>query len=370
MTASSYQPLYALTRGKTVESVHYGAIAVVDVYGRLLAWQGDPDTVTFLRSTAKPFQVLPFLTHNGDQYYDLTQREIAILCASHSGTDEHVAVVRAVQSKTGVQEDELLCGIHDPYDVAAALALKERNETATANRHNCSGKHTGMLAFTKMKKQHGDLLDSGLEYIDPAHPIQREILSTFAEMCDLAIDQVACGMDGCSAPNFAAPLRNVALAFARLCDPQTGAVMPAERAAACRKVTAAMSAHPDMVAGPGHFDTRLMELARGRIIAKGGAEGYQGVGLLPGAIAPGSPAMGIALKIADGDSRRTIRAAVTLEVLRLLGALSQADLAALADLGPRLPVLNVRGLLVGEGFPTIELQRSVDGIVSACKLHH
>ena len=356
ISISSYAPIFELTRGETVESIHEGAVAVVDAHGRLLAWYGDPDAVTFLRSTAKPFQVMPFIEHGGADYYQLSPRQIAVMCASHSGTDDHVQVVRSIQEKAGIAEAELLCGVHEPIDEGTARSMRQRGENPTSNRHNCSGKHTGMLAYVHMlASQAGDGVED-LPYIDPTHRIQQEILETFANMCALSPEQVALGIDGCSAPNFAAPLRNVALAYARLCDPEEGSVAPVSRAAACHRISAAMMAHPDMVGGPGRFDTCLMEVARGRIVTKGGAEAFQGIGVMPGALGPGSPALGIAMKIADGDARGRARSAVALEVLRQLGALSPDELMALSDFGPRLPVLNWRKIVAGQAYPVFELK--------------
>jgi len=355
MTKSPYLPLFELTRGNTVESIHNGAIAVVDVQGNLVASYGDPRTVTFLRSTAKPFQALPFFEHNGPAIFNLTSQEKALICASHSGTDEHVTVVRSIQKKTGVDESELLCGVHEPYHKPTAERLHDQREPLTSNRHNCSGKHTGMLSYVRLKQRSGEQLSEGLMYIDPAHPVQKEILSTFAEMCDLPVDQVQIGIDGCSAPNFAVPLCNAALAFARLSDPEGGNVRPPARAAACHTITSAMMASPEMVGGPGRFDTALMQTTRGKIVSKAGAEAYQGMGLMPGALSPGSPALGIALKIADGDDRKMVRTAVALEVLDQLGALTPAEREALAEFGPTHKLYNWRNIQVGQAYPTFQL---------------
>ena len=139
-----------MTRGDIVESVHFGAIAAVDSTGKLVAWYGDPDLLTFTRSSAKPLQALPFLESGGMSYFDLTLQEVALLCASHSGTDEHMAVIQSIQAKTGVRESDLMCGVHTVYDRKTAEAMRERGETPTPNRHNCSGKHTGMLAFARL----------------------------------------------------------------------------------------------------------------------------------------------------------------------------------------------------------------------------
>jgi L-asparaginase II len=351
-----YQPIFELTRGDSVESIHHGAVAVVDSLGKLLAWFGSAEAVTFLRSTAKPLQVLAFLENGGQDYYGLTRREIALMCASHGGTDQHVAVARSIQSKVGMDEADLLCGVHIPADEQTAEAMRDRREQPTPNHHNCSGKHSGMVAFARMLAKENRLRRSDLPYIDFMHPIQIEIRRTFAEMCALPVDQVAMGIDGCSAPNFAVPLYNAALAFARLCDLGAGGVRPPERTVACRTVTAAMMENPDMVAGPGRFDTRLMQVAAGRMVSKGGAEGYQGIGLMPGLLGPGSPALGIAFKVADGDARQKVRPALALEILRQLGALSPQELAELSEFGPEFAVSNWRKIIVGRARPLLKLQ--------------
>jgi L-asparaginase II len=149
MSISPYLPIFELTRGDLVESIHYGAVAVVDSHGALLASYGDPETVTYLRSSAKPLQALAFIEAGGADKFDLSLREIAIMCASHSGTNEHVAVLAGIQKKIGVSQDDLLCGVHPPSDKSTAETLFLQGEQPTPNRHNCSGKHTGMLAYAR-----------------------------------------------------------------------------------------------------------------------------------------------------------------------------------------------------------------------------
>ncbi|PWH14465.1 MAG: asparaginase [Anaerolineae bacterium] len=358
MTQSPYQPIYQLSRGDSyqqlanaiTESVHFGAVAVVDAYGKLLASYGDANTITYLRSTAKPFQALPLIESEAVRQYGIEQDEIAIICSSHSGCDEHVATVQKLQAKCGIQESDLLCGIHYPLHEETARALRQRGEKPTPNRHNCSGKHSGMIAFSRFQNLPFD------DYINPQHPIQQTILTVFAELCGLSPQQVQIGTDGCSAPNFAVPLYNAALAYARLCDPIRGGVSPQGRVEACQRITQAMTAYPHLVGGPGRFDTRLMEVAQGQIVSKMGAEGYQGIGLMPGLLGKDSPGIGIALKISDGDQRGKVSAAVSLEVLRQLGVLSDETLNALSDLGPILPLTNFRQLAVGTAKPIFTLQ--------------
>jgi L-asparaginase II len=350
-----FQPVFELTRGQIVESIHYGAITVVDSHGKLLASYGDPDTVSFMRSSAKPFQVLPFVERGGVEFFGLTDKELALACASHQGTDEHVRVAESILSKAGLDASYLQCGAHMPGDQDVYKRLIKNDEAPTPICNNCSGKHSAMLAHAKLR----DLpLDT---YLDFDHPIQRDILASFAEMCLLPSNQVQLGIDGCSAPNFAVPLFNSALAFARLCDPRE---LPEARATACRKITSAMMTHPEMISSATEFDCRLMQVGASKIICKRGAEGYQAIGLLPGALAPDSPGIGITMKILDGDlgqrrldltSYTRVRPAVTLEILKQLGALNEAQLSELAEFGPVKPVTNHRGLVVGESRPVFSL---------------
>jgi len=346
MSISPFVPLVELTRGPLVESVHNGAVVIVDAQGKMIAGLGDPRLVVHLRSSAKPFQLLPLIERGGAEAFSLSHEEIAIMCASHSGTDEHLAVIRRLQEKIGVQESELLCGVHPPVHEATWQAMLKRGESPTPNRHNCSGKHTNMLA-------QAILMGAPREnYIDPGHPVQQQILRTLGEMCDYPVGQIVIGIDGCSAPVFALPLFNVALGYARLSDPR--ALSP-KRAEACRKITTAMTAAPFMVAGPGRFDTLIMTLGQGKIIAKAGAEGYQGIGILPGALAPDSPGVGIAFKIADGDPNGRARPVVAIEILRQLGLLNETQITEhLAELAAR-PLKNWRGLEVGAIRPVFQL---------------
>lgn len=358
-----FLPIFELTRGRIVESIHYGAIAIVDSNKKLLYSYGDPQTVAFLRSSAKAFQALPFVERGGVETFGLTQRELALICASHEGSDEHARVAGSIQAKVGIAEKDLQCGIHMPGDSTAYKALIARGEKPTPNRNNCSGKHSGMLAHAKMR---GLPLDT---YLDINHPIQQDILTGFAEMCEYPREKVELGVDGCSAPNFAAPLYNAALAFAHLCDPQSAAGLPHNLSEACAKacndITSAMTSFPEMISGPGEFDCRLMQVGQGRIICKRGAEGYQAIGLLPGALGAGSPGIGITFKVSDGDilfrtlniePLNRVRPAVTLEILRQIGALNESQLKDLAEFGPSLPIKNHRGIVVGESRPVFQLK--------------
>jgi L-asparaginase II len=347
--STDYQPVFEVTRGGIVESIHFGAAVVVDSNGRVLSWFGDPQIVTFMRSSSKPFQALPFIEAGGDQFFHLTSRELAIICGSHDGSDEHLSVIQGLQAKMGVKEEDLLCGVHPPLDALTADQLKIRGESPTFNRHNCSGKHTAMLAYANM------LGKPIANYVDFDHPIQQNILSAIAEMCDLPISRVVVGRDGCSVPAFAVPLYNAALSFARLSDPHD---LSPERAAACRRITSAMLTNPEMVAGSKRFDTRLMQVSGKRIISKGGAEGFLAIGILPGVLSVDSPGIGIAIKVSDGDKANRVRPAMALEILKQTNILSEKELDALMDFGPLLEAKNWRKIVVGESRPIFALQKA------------
>ncbi len=298
---------------------------------------------------------MPLIEQGYARDLGLVPREIAQLCASHTGTDMHVDAVRGIQAKAGIEEHHLQCGVHPPIDEETRNRLIVQGESPTPIRHNCSGKHSAMLAFAKARNLPLD------NYLSPTHPIQKDILQTISEMCLIPLEKIGLGTDGCSAPNFSMPLFNAAQGFARLCAPHD---LEKKRAKACETITSAMMAHPEMVSGFGRFDTRLMQVGRGKLIAKGGAEGYQAVGILPNAssmlnLTKASPkGVGIALKVSDGDPSEKVRAAIMLEILRQLGILNESELAELAEFGPVNPIYNWRKIKVGESRPVFELRKA------------
>ena len=337
-TQAGYDAVVELTRGGITECIHFGSMAVVDSSGNLLTSLGDPNLLTFPRSSMKPLQALPFVEDGGPEHFGLTEEELAILCASHHGTDEHVRVLRSIHAKVGLQEADLQCGVHWPSDKATVLAMRERGEEPTPYRHNCSGKHSGMLAQAVLHDY------SKSTYLSMDNPLQQRILKTVAEMCDVKPEDMPIGIDGCSAPVFAMPLYNFALAMARLADPfELGEV----RAAACKKITHAMMAYPVMVAGPGALDTVLMRVMQGKAAVKGGAEGYQMLSLMPEACGKGSPGIGVALKISDGDPNRRATYATLVGLLKALGFGKEMESEAFRNFNT--PILkNWRGLEIGE----------------------
>jgi L-asparaginase II len=331
-------PLVETIRGEVVEAVHRGALAIMDRDGHLIAHVGNPDLVVLMRSSAKPFQLLPLIESGAVERLGLTERELAVMAASHSGSQAHVTTVAGILEKLGLDESALLCGTHTPIDRSMAESLIRADASPSPLHNNCSGKHAGMLAYAVSRGWPTD------DYTDPMHPVQKEILQALAEMADCPINEIHVAVDGCSVPVFGLELRHAALAYARLADP---AGLPEPRRQACRRIVAAMTAYPGMVAGDGRFDTVLMQAGAGGIVAKGGAEGYQGIGILS-QMRGGGVGLGLALKIEDGNGRRAV-APAALEALRQIEVLEHVEpsaLRALDSFGPRI-LYNHREMAVG-----------------------
>lgn len=334
----SYEPILEVTRGSVVESVHYGAYAIADCTGNIFHAWGDINAVTYLRSSAKPFQAIVLIEVGGVEHFGFKDKQIALMCASHSGSDAHVEVAQSIQDLIAVSEDRLVCGTHPPLDKDAVRRLIREGREPTPNRHNCSGKHLGMLALSVLM---GEAVEG---YSEPDHPIQKLIIGTIYEMFGLKPGNVHIGIDGCSVPTFAVPIHSAATAFARLADPSE---FSEKRVQACERIWRAMTSYPEMIAGEGRLDTELMRAFNGSVLSKGGAEGVQGIAIAPGAIAPNSPALGIALKVSDGDHSSRARGYLALSILRDLGLFGDEIPTPLVNFGSDI-IKNWRGLVVGE----------------------
>jgi L-asparaginase II len=289
----------------------------------------------------------------GVEHFGFTESELAISCASHETGQLHLDLIYSLQVKIGIQEQNLQCGPHLPADAKKLREVIKQDIKPTPNFNNCSGKHTMMLAFAKMR---GLSLN---DYLDIKHPIQVDILNTISEMCMIAKNKIELGVDGCSAINFAMPLYNAALGMARLIDPFE---LHETRANACKKITSAMLAHPEMISNFGEFDCELIKTGAGKVVTKRGAEGFQIVGVPPNVIS--ERGVGIAFKVVDGDksgmtdelvSTSRVRPAVTLEILRQLNVLNEKELKSLENFGPEKILKNYAGLVTGKSTPAFEL---------------
>jgi L-asparaginase II len=325
-------PLVEVTRGEEVESLHRGVIVVADASGRVVKGIGNCEFVTFLRSAAKPLQLIPLLESGAAARFGFTDRELAVMAGSHNGEDIHLQAVASILAKIGLSAEALHCGIHYPFDKIASQRLREAKEEPSVLHNNCSGKHAGMLALALHK---GHSIE---DYERPRHPVQEAILQTIADFARVEPQAVIVAFDGCGVPTFALPMRRAALAYARLVDPRD---FPPLRREACRRVVQAMRSYPEMIGGStGRLETELMRLKPNTLVAKAGAEGYFALG-----ISREEGAWGVAIKMEDGSPRG--RNPVVIETLYQLGFLNRGDLERLS-IYYRPPVKNRHGQMVGE----------------------
>lgn len=321
-----------------MESVHRGSAVVVSPSGEVISAVGDPDAFIYLRSAAKPFQLAPFVASGRFDSYALGTEALAIMSASHAGEDRHVRTVQSILRTAGITSAALQCGTHPPLDTETAQRLIRDGEQPTVLRHNCSGKHSGMLLFAKAS---GWPMDT---YWHPDHPVQRLALETVSALTDVPVEEIVTATDGCGVVTFGMPLRGLAVAFARLADP--AAVVDRPLREALVRIRDAMLEHPELVAGTKRLDTLVMRGYPGRVVSKGGAEGVVAMGVLRGAAAGAAGSIGVAAKIEDGNLGRRAAGVVAVEALRQLGLGEPQHTALLSDLA-RPKILDPRGEVSG-----------------------
>jgi len=338
---SPASPLAHLTRGDLVESIQSGHLAVVSADGLLMASQGDPDYLTFMRSTAKPLQALALTRSGAIARFGIVDELLAVCCASHMGEPGHVEAVATLLSRADIPLSTLACGVHPPMYVPAAAALWRDGVEPTVLHNNCSGKHAGMLAAARA-------LDASLDgYLDPTHLVQVRILEGLAALCHVPSAKIVIAVDGCGAPVHGVSMTQMARAYAHLAAPETTpSPVAAENVAA---VASAMTAHPWYVRGTDSADTEIMKRTQGRLLVKCGAEGVL-------CIAVRGSGVGLALKMESG--RETALYAVAIAALRSLNLIGDVDLDALGELAAP-PIRNHQGRLVGQTRPVVDLHRYV-----------
>jgi L-asparaginase II len=274
-------------RGRRIESAHRGAGAVVDADGRVVMAFGDAERAVYPRSAVKALQALPLVESGAADHLGLSETEIALSCASHSGSEDHVVIARGMLTKAGYDERALECGAHWPLGEDEARALARSGRAPTALHNNCSGKHAGFICLS---------CAMGVDpkgYAAAHHRVQREVTASIEAMTGARLSEEMRAVDGCAIPTYAVPLLALARGFARLA---TGHGLSQERRNAAARIRAAIAAHPLTVAGRGRFDTELMSLLGARVFTKSGAEGVF-CAALPEA------GLGLAVKADDGAGR-------------------------------------------------------------------
>ncbi len=333
-------PLAYVYRNKNIEAVHYGSITVVDEHGQLTHYAGDPEMVTMMRSSIKPFQALPLLMSGGFDHFKYNDRQLALMCASHDGTDEHKEVAASILLAAGNSVEDLQCGSHWPVWMRNANIYPANGEDKDPLRHNCSGKHSGFLALAKF------LNEDTKKYLDPNGKVQKLVKQSVADMCEFSSDKFGTGVDGCSAPNFGYPIKNLAIGFKNLALRQAKS---AETKKGVERVNKAMTAYPKMVSGEKRFDHDVMRSFPGKVVCKVGAEAVEGFGF-------SEPKLGIVVKIDDGNTRALYP--VCVEVLKQLDIVDNIEKFPFLIHYDKPEIKNYRGIVTGYVEAKFELKKT------------
>ncbi len=331
------EPLVLLTRNERVESIHRGLLCVMDGEKNMKYHLGNPETLIYIRSTAKPFQALPLALSGAMEKYDLTLRELAVACGSHSGQPFHCDTVRSMLAKLSLTEDDLDCGSSQPYNKHEQEILLTQGKRPSPLHNCCSGKHAAMLALCK----YYDFPIKG--YIERQHPVQQLIHETLASLLMVKKEAIPLGIDGCGVPSYVMTLRQLAFLYTRL----TEVSEVNQYSKGIGLIRRAILTHPEMISGEGEFCTELISAAKGRVIGKIGGEGVY-------AIALPQRGLGIALKIADGNERAIYPAVVAL--LKELKILDDEMQDALREWAYP-PLKNHRGTVIGYTIPVFDIPK-------------
>lgn len=326
-----------VTRGGIVESCHHGNVVVANSAGEILAYAGDPEMVTFMRSAAKPLQALNVYKSGAIDKFHFASKEKSIMCASHYGEDMHREVIQGMLDKMGYTLDQLLCG--SPLSISTDYQQQQlrENHVLTPANSDCSGKHCGFLSVCNTK---GYSLE---DYDQLEHPMQQEVLGILGEFCDMKPEEFPIGIDGCGVPVHGMSLRTMAMAYARFANPEYA---PEEYNRGCTELFAAMNAEPEMLAGTDGFCTEFLKQTHGQFCGKLGAEAVYCIGVK-------GKDLGVVVKVEDG-SYRALYVAV-MHALKQLELLSDEEAKALESFAyPQIK--NNRGAVIGEILPVFELK--------------
>jgi len=329
-------PLVEEYRGGVLENVHYGAVSVVDEKGNILYSAGNPEHLTFLRSAAKPFQAIPVMKRRLEEVYGLAGHEAALFAASHRGEAFHIDALESMLRKTGIAEEALHCCSTYPLNEDAKAERHRAHEAKRRIFHNCSGKHTGLIALCKHMGW------DERTYYSPEHPVQKEIVQTLAYFAEVPEASIPQGIDGCGLPIFALPLHKIAYSFLKLAC--TDLIDDADTRDAAARMARLMNEYPDTIADTKFVCSALLKDSN--LSAKGGAKGVYGIGLR-------KERLGISLKVSDGSEQ--VWPCIIASILERLGYSDKATINRLYELVPNT-IVNDGGTEVGERRAVFELK--------------
>lgn len=337
----NYQPEIAarVLRGEVVEAYHFANIAVVNAAGEMTHYLGNPEEQFMTRSVVKPFQALPLVMSGGADHFGFSDKQLALTCASHVGSDEHREVALSNLQLAGNGPEHLQCGTHWPIGMAMAKEWPFKGEDKDPLRHNCSGKHSGFLALAKYLKE--DVAN----YLDPESRTQQLVKQAVAEMCEYPVEEIAVGIDGCSAPVFSIPVKNLAHGFVKMA---TGRGNDDQMTAAVKRLRQAIWANPLMISGEKRLDYDLKRSFPNNLVCKIGAESIEGIGLA-------DPPIGITVKVLDGHHRAL--GAIIVDLFKQLGLIDNMEKFPLLQRYEAPEIKNYRKIVTGRIVTDFKLRK-------------
>jgi len=320
--------LIKIYRGNLVENIYQGDIAIVGRKGKLIFSVGDSKKITYWRSAAKPIQVLPVIYSGAADKYGLTEKEIAIMTSSHTGEEEHIKLIYSILDKISLNEGNLLCGVYPAFRKPAAKSIY----------NPCSGKHIAQLTLCQY---YGWEIN---DYYKLEHPVQQMILNVVAKMAEYPKEKIYLGIDGCGVPVFGLPIKNMSYAYERMVNWE---ILDSEYQQASKRIVMSLIKYPEIVGGTGRFDTDLIRVSEGKLLAKSGADGVFCVGVRD------ENGMGITIKMESGNVK--FLPLVVVQILYQLKILSKEKLNKLKKYYP-LWMKNYRNEKVGKFISDFKLR--------------
>lgn len=318
-----FKTLIKYKRSGLYEQEHNGLIVLVNEKKTVMKIGEDNSYPFFQRSCMKPLQAALLIDKGVDEAFEFDLREIAILSASHVGSQEHIEVVRGLLSKIGLDDSFLQCSAHKPICLEEQERLILENENYSAFHNNCSGKHAAMLALCiKM----GWDLNS---YLDEVHPLNKALIERVKELCEVQDIIVPVSKDGCGLSTLATTLDAMGKGFLNLFLNEK-----------YHKIKEAFIKYPYLIGGHCRLDSEIINCSDGKLIAKVGAGGLC-------SIVNVDTKECLVVKIADTDMKA--RSLVVINSLIQLGWLDSqkvqaANISSLYDIN----ISTLNGEIIGE----------------------
>ena len=280
--------LLKIYRGNLVENIYRGDIAIVNTRGENTFSVGDKEKITYWRSSAKPIQVMPVIYSGAADKYELTDKEIAIMASSHSGEEKHIKLIYKILNKIDLDEKALLCGIYPPIHKPTANYIHQNKIKISPVYNPCSGKHVALLTLCQYYRWRIN------DYYKLEHPVQQMILEIIAKVTGYPKGEIYLGIDNCGVPVFGLPIKNMSCAYTRIANWE---LLPLEYQQSAKRIFLSMIKYPEIVGGTDRFDTDLIRISEGKLLAKSGADGVFCIGVR------NENGIGITVKMESGNMK-------------------------------------------------------------------